>query len=122
VDELANSDNGCGVRKLSGRQVLSQQILCRPDGSFKYAIRVHEGKNVCGDAGFHLRPIAHSSTCSTSMFIQSPISLASTHHCSMRVTYTVEWKVLSAGFCFKAATAMVLQGRNHVWVDSGENK
>src|SRR5439155_21718918 len=24
----------------------------------------------------------------------------------MRVTYTVEWKVLSAGFCFKAATAM----------------
>src|SRR5262249_17335575 len=31
---------------------------------------------------------------------------ASTHHCSTRVTWTVAWKVLSVGFCFRATTAM----------------
>src|SRR5215472_2969060 len=63
------------------------------------------------------------STCSTSTFTQSPIShrwpapaannsrassavSASTHHCSTRVTWTVAWKVLSSGFCFRATTAM----------------
>jgi hypothetical protein len=53
MDEFSYSRNCCSVRKtVRGPCILPQQILCRTDGSFDYAIRVHGGKNARGTRVF----------------------------------------------------------------------
>jgi hypothetical protein len=53
MDELAYSPNRyAGNEMMSGWYVFPQNILRRPDGSFNYAIRVHERSNARGTLAF----------------------------------------------------------------------
>jgi hypothetical protein len=53
MDELAYSPNRyAGNEMMSGWYVFPQNILRRPDGSFNYAIRVHDRSNARGTRAF----------------------------------------------------------------------
>jgi hypothetical protein len=62
MDELAYSPNrNAGNEMMSGWYVFTQNALRHPDGSFNYAISVHDRSNARGPRTFQLRAITRAS-------------------------------------------------------------
>jgi hypothetical protein len=62
MDELAYSPNrNAGNEMMSGWYVFTQNVLRRPNGSFKYAISVHDRSNARGPRTFQFRAITRAS-------------------------------------------------------------